>query len=129
MTVSENEIFDEFHENKRYFEKIFEVVSLIKLFIEFEYLKKLILNDHQIIALKLIKPNFSIEEEDEATLNKKMEEYFEEVQKNGKVDEIDKKLLGFLENENLEEEKKNKLNEKRETKKELDSKLHKLINE
>ena len=129
MTVSENEIFDEFHENKRYFEKILEVVSLIKLFIEFEYLKKLILNDHQIIALKLIKPNFSIEEEDEATLNKKMEEYFEEVQKNGKVDEIDKKLLGFLENENLEEEKKNKLNEKRETKKELDSKLHKLINE
>ena len=130
MTISEKAIVDEFYQNKRYFEKVLDVVSLIKLYKEFEYLKKLILNDYQIIALKLIKPNFSIEE-DEASLHKKIEKYFEE---NQKIDEIDKKLSGFFANEeqnrnNSEEKKITKMKEKSEINKELNSKLHMLINE
>ena len=134
LTFSEKELVDDFYNNKKYFENVLDVSNLVKFYKEFQYFKKLILNDYQIIALKLIKDKIKNEEEDNELLLKRLENYFEEAKKNDQIDYIDKKLLGFFAEEvqeisNFEENKITQSNEKTEIKTDSNSKLHKLINE
>ena len=90
---SQKAIIDEYILNKEFIENVFDVVTLVKFYKEFQFMKEIILNEHQIIALDLIKPKFSKEEKNKENLQQKLIDYFTTLEKEKRIEEIDKKLL------------------------------------
>ena len=64
-------------ENEKYIDKVIDIVTYIKFFAEFQNLKKILLNDHQISALNLIKPKNSNKEENEEILRNWLVDYLQ----------------------------------------------------
>ena len=100
---SQKAIIDDYILNKEFIENVFDVVTLVKFYKEFQFMKEIILNEEQIIALDLIKPKFSKEVKKKEILQKKLILYFTKLQKEQKIDKIDRKLLESI----LEEERFN----------------------
>ena len=103
MNDSQKTIIDDFNKNKEYLENILDVVTIVKFYKEFQFLKEIILNENQILALNLIKPKFSNEENNKKISQKKLISYFTSLQKEENFNEIDRKLLESI----LEEERFN----------------------
>ena len=93
MTDSQKLIIDDFNKNKEYIENVFDVVTLVKFYKEFQFLKEIILNEHQIIALELIKPKLENKDRNKEISQKKLIEYFTSIQKEKKINEKDRKLI------------------------------------
>ena len=93
MKEFELEKLNDFMEERKYVENVFDVITLTKLYNEFQNLKKLILNDFQITALKLLHPKISNENEDILITKKNLIDYFSKVQMFQDLNEIDRKLL------------------------------------
>ena len=90
---SQKAIIDDYILNKEFIENVFDVVTLVKFYKEFQFMKEIILNEHQIIALDLIKPKFPNKEKNEENLQEKLIAYFTTLQKEKRIEEIDRKLL------------------------------------
>ena len=93
MTDSQKLIIDDFNKNKEYIENVFDVVTLVKFYKEFQFLKEIILNEHQIIALELIKPKLENKDRNKEISQKKLIEYFTSILKEKKINEKDRKLI------------------------------------
>ena len=78
---------------KNYIQNVFEVTTMINLYNEFQYIKKLVLNKYQISALKFLHPQISEDEEEIEISRKNLIDYLTEIQKVQELNEIDKKLL------------------------------------
>ena len=103
VTDSQKAIIDDFIKNREYIRNVFDVVTLVKFFKEFQFLKEIILNEEQIIALNLIKPKFNTKVKDKKISQKKLITYFTSLQKEEKIHDIDRKLLESI----IEEERFN----------------------
>ena len=103
VTDSQKAIIDDFIKNREYIRNVFDVVTLVKFFKEFQFLKEIILNEEQIIALNLIKPKFNNKVKDKKISQKKLITYFASLQKEEKIHDIDRKLLESI----IEEERFN----------------------
>ena len=104
MNTQEQFVIIDYMENNKYIDNVFDVVTFVKFFTEFQNLKKIILNDHQILALKLLKQIYSNDENDIETIRNNLIPVFAENRNKEKINAIDKKILEIF---IIEEEKRN----------------------
>ena len=101
MTMDELNIMNTYTDRKKYIDNIFNIYTFIKFFTEFQYLKKILLNENQEIALKCLKPKYEKEEEDDSLKALKLEEYFAELNNNNRLKGLDSKLYDLLNDEDF----------------------------
>ena len=98
MTKNELNIMSTYSDREKYVDNVFDIYTFIKFYTEFQYIKKILLNENQALALKGLKPKYEKEEED-SIRTLKLQEYYEELDKNKCLSSLDSKIFDLMNDE------------------------------
>ena len=95
MVSQDFNIMKLYSERKQYVDDVFNIYTFINFYTEFQFIKKLLLNENQIHALKILSPKY-VKEEEDVTRFIQVEEYFAEIKRSKSMNDIDHKLFDLL---------------------------------
>jgi len=98
LNKGEADLIETFIDRKSYIDNTFSVHTFVKFYTEFQYLKRILLNEFQNAALKLVRPEVIV---DEGLKLDKLGGYFSELKRSSNLAGVDLKLYEILVEEEL----------------------------